>query len=206
MPFDSMGQVFHGPGLTGKGYSFGLDHSRYFRLDQQQMMENDLFVSVRSAVVYGSHVATPTLILFMFPKNFPQWKQSFSGPYVQISNRRNSGRQYAISHLGAYDRHSSSLLFVPTRRKQEYRASVRDMALEDWREVVDQMMGSGGSHREGDPWITWKMWPRNQEYLDPALCYVTIHILRHLALSRAGLSAWPCLAMVLLGRIGCEGR
>ena len=55
------------------------------------------------------------------------------------------------------------------------------MALEDWREVVDQMMGSGGSHREGDPWITWKMWPRNQEYLAPALCYVTIHQNLHIA-------------------------
>lgn len=182
MPFDTMGQLFHGPSLTGKGCSFGLDHgSRYLRFDRRQMMDQDLYATVSSAVVYGSYVANPTLILFMIPKGWPQWKQVFRGPFVQISNRKNSGRQYAINHLGAYNKHSSSMLFIPTRRKEEYRVSVRDMALAEWNAVIDDMLKDSGSYREGDPWITWRMWPQRQQYLDPDRCYVSIHQDLHIA-------------------------
>lgn len=100
----------------------------------------------------------------------------YTGSFMQITNRRNSGSVLDVDRFSTYgfNNKPTNMLVVAPNRGTEVRLSFRDLFLERWRDVIDAQL-SGGARRDGDPTLTWEMWPSGISYLDPNRCYLKIH-------------------------------
>jgi hypothetical protein len=158
---------------AGRMALYGVSRTtRYQRASELALDDRALWRQISSARLFSSSDADTTLILFAFPVpflNFP----NYTGTFVQYTNAR-SGSDLNVNVPSALNDLTDSLLLVKTNRGTEIRLSFRDLFLSRWRTTIDSKL-SGGAKRDGDPVLTWEMFPEGISFLDPARIYLKVH-------------------------------
>jgi hypothetical protein len=111
------------------------------------------------------------LLLFGSPIPFITFGD-FNGQFLQVTNTGSSADDVNLS--GSFNNWATSGLLVARNRPSEFRVSFRDVFLDRWRDVIDGEL-SGGAKRDGDPSLTWEMFPTSVSYLDSDKFYLRIH-------------------------------
>jgi hypothetical protein len=157
---------------AGTARFLGVGHSaRYALLRGSTLSAHGLNKSISSARVFGSSACDPTLLLFGSPFSFFDFGD-FSGQFHQITNTGST--EDNVNLTGALNNWATSCLLVARNRPTEFRVSFRDIFLDKWKEVIDGEL-SGGAKRDGDPSLTWEMFPTSVSYLDSDKFYLRIH-------------------------------
>lgn len=168
--------VFSGANETGTARLYGVGTSqRYHRVPRSELSAAGLLAAISSATAYSSKTANTTLLLFGLP-GFPAWAilPDFTGRYAQITNAKSGSElDVNLSALGFNDATTSALV-VATSRKNEIRLSFRDLFLAKWKTIIDSQL-SGGAKRNGEPVLTWEMFPVGVSYLDSNRMYLKVH-------------------------------
>lgn len=175
MSVSMLASVFTNANRSGTARLFGVSTSRrYTAVPISAMHDHSIYRNLSSATVYASSSADATLILFA--PLLPWFDSNYTGRFLQITNRRGSGSQIDInrfSDFGFNDQPTSMLLVVPNRGT-DVRLSFRDLFLAEWRSQIDAQLRDG-ARREGDPTLTWEMWPQGISYLSSDRIYLKIH-------------------------------
>lgn len=170
--------VFTGANQSGTGQLFGVGTTpRYNYVRSSEMLSRGLYRTLSSATVFSSSTADATLILFgpIHPL-LSAATPDFSGRFVQITNPRGAGSELDVDLLSdhGFNDAATSVMVVAAQRGSELRLSFRDLFLDPWRTILDSQL-SDGARRDGDPVLTWEMWPQGISHLDPNLTYLKIH-------------------------------
>ena len=152
------------------------------------MQSNGIYRNLSSATVYSSSRADATLVLFGNFVNFFDMGD-YAGNFVQITNRRSSSSALDIDRFadhGINNGAHSMLLVAASKDSDEFRLSFRDIFLDQWRTVIDGQLAGTQARRNGNPSLTWEMWPNNISHLSSNQRYLRIH-----QRLRIVISAWP---------------
>ena len=164
--------------LTGRAWLLGTSQSsRYNFLRSTDLSGINLFKKISSARVYASSVCDGTVIYFGFP-HFNINMPDFTGYFVQITDRKNATTPQDLNQFSSQnlnDGTQSALAVATNRTGTEIRLSFRDLFLDKWKTFLDAELGGSQAKRDGDPTLTWEMWPQNISYLDSNLTYLKIH-------------------------------
>lgn len=176
MPISVLSAVYTGTYQSGSGQLLGVGSThRYNRISSSEMLNLGIHRTLSSATLYSSSSADATLILFAPFIPFLSMTD-YNGLFMQITNRRNSGSELDVNRFSTYgfNNLATSSLVVAPNRGLEVRLSFRDLFLQRWRDVIDAQL-TGGARRDGDPILTWEMWPTSVSYLDSNRIYLKIH-------------------------------
>ena len=168
--------VFSGANQTGTARFYGVGNAeRYRRARKTDLSSAGLVSAISSATAYSSSTARTTLLLFGLP-GFPSFVTlpDFNGKFLQITNAKSGSELDANLSSHLFDNTTTSLLLVATSRKNETRVSFRDIFLAKWKTIIDGKL-AGGAKRDGDPVLTWEMFPQGVSYLDSNRMYLKIH-------------------------------
>jgi hypothetical protein len=178
--------VFAGPNQTGASRVFSVTRARrYHRVPNQELRDRGLDRAISSLSLNASSDASNTFILFVSPRffSFPD----FVGPFAQWTNEKGAPSARHVNLAGtASDDAARSLLAVATDRGTEFRLSFRDQVLETWNDTLDGLLAGSQARRNGDPLLTWDIFPQGISELDPNHVYLKIH--QNLDVILAG---WP---------------
>ena len=159
---------------TGNMYSAVVDHNeRYEKMSANLLKQRGLYAHVESVSVYA-HQYDANLILL---KN-----DNYTGPFVQISVDGSAKQQFLYDTWG----HTGSALLIASQKKGELRLSLKDTLLTKWTQYLDQKLSGTQAQREGNPILTWEMFPTNISYLDSNLTYIKVHQPLHININN-----WP---------------
>jgi hypothetical protein len=157
--------------LQGRAWLAGVGNSnRYTKFNNDDLNSIGLFRKISSARLYASSICDGTCCFFK--------KGDYSGKFIQITNRENSGLQFDLNRFSTQQMNDAteSLISVATQRQgTETRLSFRSLFLEKWNDFLDLSLRNTPVKRNGDPILTWEMWPKNISHLDPNLTYLKIH-------------------------------
>lgn len=156
-------------GGTLRLYGLGAT-TRYNHVDSLTLLGDGLFRQFSSATVHDPSTAV-SLILFDPPFNLPGLE--YQGRFLQLTNLDGRGDLKVNLTDHGFNDETASLLFVNRNRGTEVKLSFRDIFLDKWKTVIDGEL-SGGAKRNGDPTLTWEMFP-SMSHLDPNLTYLKIH-------------------------------
>lgn len=176
MPITVLSIVYTGNDQSGTGEILGVGSTpRYDQVPASEMLSLGIHQNLSSATIYASSVADATLIFFAPIVPFLP-SSDYNGRFMQITNRRNAGSELDINRFSTYafNNLATSALVVAPNKGSEYRLSFRDMFLPTWRTAIDAEL-SGGARRDGDPTLTWEMWPTGISHLDSGRMYLKIH-------------------------------
>jgi hypothetical protein len=157
---------------TWASYSVGTAQ-RYHEITAKELMSRGLHRAISSCTVFGSSTTDPALIFFglpLLPGHF-NWPD-YTGRFVQLTNSGSSAQHVNLSTHNFNDVPRSALL-VATNRGSELRLSFRDLFLDKWKDTLDGVL-SGGAKRDGDPTLTWDMFPKGVSHLQPGRTYLRI--------------------------------
>lgn len=162
----------------GNSRLLGLSKSKRYRAFRKSALQNyNLYKDISSAIVYPSSDADATAIFFGFDSNLFT-VPDFAGKYVQITNRKGSGNSQEVDKLSAYSFNNipqSMLMVGPNRSGFEVRLSFRDLFLSKWNAFLDDALRGSEARRNGNPTLTWEMWPSNISHLSSSSRYLKIH-------------------------------
>lgn len=175
MSISTVATVYNGKDQSGTARLYGVSKSaRYQRVRRADLAAAGLDRAISSATLYASSDAENVVILFGFPNfgwfSFPD----FSGGYQQLANQKGSGKEYDVN-LTTFDNTARSVLLVATRRRSEFRISFRDAFLQKWNSTLDALLKGTQASRDGNPTLTWEMFPENVSYLSSDRAYLRIH-------------------------------
>jgi len=176
MPISVLSIVYTGNHQSGSGQILGVGATpRYNRFPSSEMLSMGIHQNLSSATVFSSSRADATVILFAPILPFLPMPD-YAGRYMQITNRRGSGSEYDVNLFSShgFNNMATSALAVAPYRGSEVRLSFRDLFLQRWRDIIDDEL-TGGARRDGDPVLTWEMWPSGISYLDSNRCYLKVH-------------------------------
>lgn len=208
MSLDGLCALYKNSNQAGALQLYGLGHTnRYFSVDRDTLASGGLLNAISSARVYGCEFADVALVLFRRLANVRE-VGDFAGDYAQFMNTSNSDPFAANVPTGWNDRTHSALL-IATRPASEVRVSFRSAFLEQWRETIDAEL-SDGAKRNGDPLLTWEMFPESVSYLSNSRAYLKIHqpldiVLRHWHDYRASLTYHVRLYVNAAGKLRAQG-
>lgn len=113
-------------------------------------------------------------MLFGFPQ-FP-WVPlpDFTGAFHQAANQRGASKALDMNFPG-FDNAARSALLVATRRQPEFRLSFRDAFLDKWKNTLDGLLAGSKAKRDGNPTLTWELFPKGVSHLNPDHAYLRIH-------------------------------
>lgn len=178
MALSTLAILHSGNNQNGYARLFGLARDERYRVVRSDsLMSYGLHRNIGSATIFSSNTADANVILFS-PDGL---RSGFYGNWLQLTNRKGSGNELEVDsmYLSGVGKETTDLLFVSTSKGPEYRFSFRDMFLDKWINIVDSLGDSlKGGHkvkRDGDPFLSWVMWPQNTSYLDPNRRYLVIH-------------------------------
>lgn len=172
MPLDALAGIYSGPSQSGTSRFYGVGHSsRYSLIRGSELSAHGLHRTVSSVRVFGSSTCDPALLVFSSPLPFISFGD-FNGMFIQITNTGSSEDNVNLS--GSFNNSMTSGLLVARNRPSEFRVSFRDVFLERWKDVIDGEL-SGGAKRDGDPSLTWEMFPTSVSYLDSDKFYLKVH-------------------------------
>lgn len=155
---------------TGSSYSTVVSHSeRYGRIPADLLKQLGLYAHVESAAVYAYQDDANLILL----KN-----DNYTGAFVQLSVDGAAKQQFSYDTWG----HIGSALLVSSQKQGEFRLSLKNTLLNKWNQYLDEKLSGSAARREGDPLLTWEMFPTNVSYLDSNLTYFKIHQPLHISL------------------------
>ena len=170
--------VYTGNNQTGTGRVFGLGQSaRTRRLRRSQMQDFNIYNNLSSAIVHPTSRCDATVILFKRLLGFVDIGD-FNGNYLQLTNRRSSGSELDVNAFSslAFNNDAHSMLLIAARREtDEFRISFRDIFLDQWRSILDSQLSGSRASRNGDPPLTWELWPIGISHLSSSQQYLKIH-------------------------------
>jgi hypothetical protein len=172
------------PNLRGRSEFYGLGtQSRYYYENASQLQSKGILRNLSSGIIWESRVCDATLILFnniyttVLIAGFPPMvipAPDYNGTFLQLTNPRESGSEFRLDHFSDYGYDNKAASLIEVRTWSLFRYSFRDLFLEEWKKNIDNALGSDAS-RQGDPIMTWEMWPQGVSYLDPNARYLKIH-------------------------------
>ncbi|MFC5742163.1 hypothetical protein [Dyella tabacisoli] len=164
MSLYALATLFNGPNQTGSSRMLGLGASDRYRPDGPiDLLTAGLYNFVTSGSLICSD-ADLNLVLFQ--------NDDFSGSFFQLSKSRDSGNA-SYWHTGPA---ASALVIASNRRNTtETRLSYSDLFRGEWDSFLDGKLAGTAVSREGEPLLTWRMFPTNDQWLDAGRTYLRIH-------------------------------
>jgi hypothetical protein len=164
MSLEFSGFLFAGTNRTGQSLLVGVGRgNRYSPIRADQLKNSGLYGTIGSAEIITSALADGNLV---FLKN-----DDFTGPFAQLTDARSAGDWWwnLTGHIG------SALLIAGNKQgTKETRVSFRDQFFNQWTTFLDNKLAGGRASREGDPTLTWEVFPASVDSLDPNLAYLKI--------------------------------
>ena len=175
MSLSMLSNVFTGSNQSGAARLYAVGSSqRYSRASFSDLINVNLYRNLSSATVFASSRSTPTQIFFD-NTFFGTPTTNYTGPFMQITNDSNSALDVNFSDHGFNNRSASMLLVTPRSGGFEFRFSMRDLFLDQWNTILDAQLSGSRASRNGDPVMTWEMWPTSIPGLSSNLTYLKIH-------------------------------
>jgi hypothetical protein len=178
MSLSMLASVFTNASQGGIARLYGVGSSeRVRRVPKTSMQSNGIYGNLSSATVYRSSRSDATLLLFK-PYLGLIDMGNYNGSYLQITNRRDSGSALDVDSFSAHgfnDQARSMLLVAARKDTDEVRVSFRDIFLAKWKQVIDGELSGSQAKRNGDPLLTWELWPTGISHLSPSQRYLKIH-------------------------------
>jgi hypothetical protein len=168
--------VHTGSNQTGTSRLFGVGRTpRYNRVSTSEMIAQGIHQNLSSATVYTSSTADATVILFAPILPFIPMPD-YTGRFMQITKRRGSGSELNVNRFSdhSFNDDATNMLLAAPNRGTEFRLSFRDLFLTRWNQLIDAQLSSG-ARRDGNPTLTWEMWPTGISYLDSNRRYLKVH-------------------------------
>ena len=165
MSLEFSGSLYSGDNRTGTSYLVGVgSHQRYGTVAASELQNRGLYANIHSVDLYTTAEATANVILLQ--------NDDYSGAFAQVSDAKGAGDAWWHSNG-----HIGSVLLVAGNRKgeNETRLSFRDKFLSQWDSFLDSKLSGGRASREGDPTLTWEMFPTSVSHLDSHLTYLKIY-------------------------------
>jgi hypothetical protein len=166
------GFLYSGDNRSGYSMLVGVGKAdRYNPIHAYQLSNAGLYAHIESVELLTTQDAGANLVML---KN-----DDFSGPFAQVSDARSGGDWWwdVWGHIG------SVLLIAGNKQgKNEIRVSFRDQFLDQWKTFLDNKLQGGRASREGDPTLTWEMFPESISYLDPNLAYLKVYQPLHISM------------------------
>ena len=138
------------------------------------MIGSGLYANIHSADLVTTAEADGNLV---FLKN-----DDFSGAFAQVSDAASTGDAWwnINGHIG-------SVISVAGNKKgkKETRLSFRDQFLNQWETFLDGKLAGSRASRQGEPTLTWEMFPVGISSLDPNHTYLKIYQPLHISMP------WP---------------
>ena len=171
MSLYALATLFSGSNQTGSSRLLGLGSSDRYRPDVASDLQSaGLYNSVASGELICSQ-ADLNLVLFQ--------NDDFSGSFFQLSKSRDDGNA-SYWHTGSA---ASALLIASNRRNtNETRLSYSDLFHSEWDSFLDGQLAGTQVSREGEPLLTWRMFPTNDQWLDSRQTYLRIHQPLHISI------------------------
>jgi hypothetical protein len=164
MALEFSGTLFAG-NFTGPSLLVGVGHNdRYNPITADTLTSFSLYANIHSADIITTAEASGSIVCL---KN-----DDFSGPFAQVSDAGSGGE--ADFTLSGYI--GSVLLIASDKQgKKETRVSFREQFLAAWDDFLDKKLAGGSASREGEPTLTWEMFPASVSFLDPNQTYLKIY-------------------------------
>lgn len=189
MSLSMLSAVYTGKDFGGSGRLYGVGTSeRVRRVPASMMQSSGLHSAVSSATVFSSGVCDATLLLFRPYLGFIDLG-NYNGSYLQLTNQRGSGSALDVANLAGHsfnDAARSMLLVAARKQTNEFRVSFRDVFLNQWRDIIDAELAGSQAERNGNPQLTWELWPSGISHLNSNHQYLKIR-----QRLRIKLSWWP---------------
>lgn len=171
MSLYALATLFNGPGQTGSSRLLGLGASDRYRPDAApDLQAAGLYNDVESGTLICSD-ADLNLLLFQ--------NEDYTGDFFQLSKSRDAGN-VTYWHTGPA---ASAMLIASNRRNtHETRLSFSDLFQGEWDSFLDAKLAGTAVSREGEPLLTWRMFPSNDQWLDSRNAYLRIHQPLHISI------------------------
>lgn len=145
---------------------------RYYRIPWSTLASGALAYKLSSARALSSpdtHTALMLFSTFFIPS-----LQNYAGRFLQVTNA-SSGADLNVNFADhSFDDSTTSILLAATRPGEELRLSFRNLFLAKWNTMITTELGTD-ARQEGDPLLTWEMFPEGMAPLDPSSIYLKIH-------------------------------
>ncbi|WP_225732173.1 MULTISPECIES: hypothetical protein [unclassified Nocardia] len=156
--------LYSGPNLTGTSLLAGLGiGDRYHQIKYADLASNGLLDSISSGTESCSN-ADFNLIIFDTAR--------YDGGYFQISKDREDGNA-TFWHTGPAQ--SALLIASRNRGRNEFRVSFVEQMRDQWNTFLDQRLSGSRASRDGNPLLTWNMFPTDNQWLDKEKTYLRIY-------------------------------
>lgn len=189
MSLSFLAGVFTGNSQSGSGTIVGLGSTpRYNKYPNSTMLSMGIHKNLSSATVYKSSKCDATVILFGSPFSFISFPD-YQGSFMQITNKKNASSELDVNQFSTYgfNNIATSMLMAGVNRNGiEIRLSYRDIFLDQWKTMLDNELSGSEAKRDGNPTLTWEMWPSGISYLNSSLMYLKVH-----QKLRIELHCWP---------------
>lgn len=173
MSLAALSSLHADPNRGGTAAFFGLGHSeRYRRIPRSTLQARNLDRRISSARAFTSSSVDTLQVLFGSPVPFVTFRD-YTGLYQQVGNPKGASSSDTVN-LGFLDDRATSGLLIGTRRRPEFRQSFRGAFLNEWRSTIDGELAGSQASRDGDPTMTWEMFPSGISHLDNDLTYLRI--------------------------------
>lgn len=172
MSLDISGKLYSADNRTGTTMFIGVGHNhRYTPISSDLLKSYGIYAHIESVELFTSGLADANLVML---KN-----DDYSGAFAQVTDARSAGDVWwdTWGHIG-------SILLVSGNKKgtNETRLSFRNIFLNQWNTFLDNKLSGTQASREGDPTLTWEMFPANVSHLDPNLAYLKIYQPLHISI------------------------
>lgn len=173
MSLEFVGFLFSQDNRQGQSMLVGVGGSdRYNRISADTLQNQGLYANIHSVELHTTDEADGNIVLLQ--------NDDYSGAFVQVADARSQGDFWRpiSGHIG------SGLLIASNKKgNKETRVSFRDRFLDQWDTLLDAKLQGSQASREGEPTLTWEMFPANVSYLDYTLTYLKIYQPLHIHLS-----------------------
>jgi hypothetical protein len=172
MSIDISGRLFSADNRLGTSVFIGVGHNhRYSPISSSMLKSYGLYSHIESVELFTSNYAAANLVLL---KN-----DDYSGPFAQVIDARSAGDVWWDT-----SGHIASAILVSSSKQgaSETRLSFRSIFLNQWNTFLDNKLSGSQASREGDPTLTWEMFPSGISHLDPNLAYLKIYQPLHISI------------------------
>jgi hypothetical protein len=169
-----LAETWTGVNQTGTVGVFGVPKTaRLRRFSSSDLIYYSMYANISSVRLFSSTAAVATMILF---RPLSYFEKDYDGVFLQVTNKKNSGSAIDVDSLGGFgfNNLTTSMLLIRVGTGNEFRVSFRDIFLDEWNDTIDPLL-TDGAKRDGNPVLTWDLYPKNVSYLNPNKRYLKVH-------------------------------
>jgi hypothetical protein len=173
--------LFSGSSWNGSSIIVGVaSGNRYFRMNSAQLQSSGFFKNIRSEEPVATTEADANVILFTNSFFNVVSAPDYAGQFLQVSAAASFGD--AFWTFPGFQ--AASVLLVAGNRKghTELRVSFTTIMLNKWKQLLDAQLAGTQASRDGDPTLTWEMFPAGISYLSPQGTYLKISQPLHISM------------------------